>query len=229
LSGQSVRMYWRVFRVFFKWCAENELITESPAASISQPKAVILEVIPFTEDEIQTMLKSAGSKRNRALIMLLLDTGVRVGEMSRMMVKDLNQNTNSIQIHPFMSGIKSKSRTVYIGKKTQKSLWLYLAERGDLNPEDPLISTIGGSPLDRHSVKCIFKRLIQRTGIQRIYAHKFRHTFAIEYLRSGGDVFTLQTLLGHSSLDMVRHYCNIASLDIAEAHRRNSPVDRLKI
>jgi integrase/recombinase XerD len=62
-------------------------------------------------------------------------------------------------------------------------------------------------------------RLAEKAGVKEAHPHKFRHTFTITYLRSGGDVFTLQALLGHSSVDRVRHYAQIAEVDVAQAHR----------
>ncbi|MGA2821597.1 MAG: site-specific integrase [Anaerolineales bacterium] len=67
--------------------------------------------------------------------------------------------------------------------------------------------------------------ITKKAGVPNAYRHKLRHTFAITYLRSGGDVFTLQQILGHGSLDMVRYYARIAQSDIPQAHRKASPVD----
>jgi integrase/recombinase XerD len=79
------------------------------------------------------------------------------------------------------------------------------------------------------SLRQLIKNLAEKAGVDDAYPHKFRHTFAITYLRSGGDIFTLQALLGHSSLDIVRHYARIAEIDIEQAHRKASPADNWRL
>ena len=69
-------------------------------------------------------------------------------------------------------------------------------------------------------------RIKKKIGNDKIHAHRFRHTFAVEYLRNGGDIFTLQYFLGHSSLEMVKRYLYYATDDRKEMHRRASPADR---
>jgi site-specific recombinase XerD len=86
-----------------------------------------------------------------------------------------------------------------------------------------------GIPLTGNSMKLAFARLAQRSGVRRLHAHLCRHTFATRFLTNGGDVFTLQQILGHSTLEMVRHYVNLAASDIIINHRRCSPLDRLKL
>jgi site-specific recombinase XerD len=78
-------------------------------------------------------------------------------------------------------------------------------------------------------MKLMFARLGQRSGVQRLHAHLCRHTFATRFLVNGGDVFTLQQILGHSTLEMVRNYVNLASNDIIINHQRFLPLDRLNL
>ncbi len=86
-----------------------------------------------------------------------------------------------------------------------------------------------GTRLTENSVKLMFARLAQRSGLKRLHAHLCRHTFATRFLINGGDVFTLQQILGHSTLEMVRHYINLASSHITMQHRKFSPPDRLNL
>ena len=83
--------------------------------------------------------------------------------------------------------------------------------------------------MNKNALRLIMARLGKKSGVKNCHPHRFRHTFAITYLRSGGDLFTLQSLLGHSTLDMVQHYARIAEIDVEQAHRRASPADNWRL
>jgi integrase/recombinase XerD len=119
-----------------------------------------------------------------------------------------------------------KGRVVYLGKAARRSMWRYLAEREDAADIDaPLFLGHHSRRLRRDTLRQLLKDLGRRAGVKNCHAHRFRHTFAVTYLRSGGDVFTLQAILGHSTLAMVQHYARLAQLDVEKAHRKASPVD----
>jgi len=80
-----------------------------------------------------------------------------------------------------------------------------------------------------NAVKLIFARLAQRSGVKRLHAHLCRHTFATNYLINGGDVFSLQQILGHTSLEMVRRYVTLASAQVRVQHRKFSLMDRMNL
>jgi integrase/recombinase XerC/integrase/recombinase XerD len=129
-------------------------------------------------------------------------------------------------------GKGKKERIVPIGSNAQRALQRYLF-RYRSNPAlpqtDNVFLSIHGEPLTENSMKLTFTRLAKRSGVQRLHAHLCRHTFATRFLINGGDVFTLQQILGHSTLEMVRHYVNLASNHIAIQHQRFSPLDRLNM
>jgi len=126
-------------------------------------------------------------------------------------------------VAPFGSGQKTKSRTAYLGRVAQRAMWLYLAKRQKTVPKDKLFE------LDAESIRSLFKRLGEWAGVNNVHPHRLRHTFAINYLRNGGDIYSLKYLLGHSSLDMVERYLHLTAADASNAHRKASPADNWRL
>ena len=105
-------------------------------------------------------------------------------------------------------------------------MWRYLATRDDgEDPDAPLFLGKLQRRLNKGVLRQLIARLGEKAGITHAHPHRFRQTFAITYLRPGGDVFTLQALLGHSTLEMVKCYARIALLDLEQTPRKASPVD----
>jgi len=162
----------------------------------------------------------------------LLDSGVRASEFCAFRVSDFDPKRGKLEIrHGTGGGAKGgKGRAVYLGKTARNALWRYLAQRDDgEEPNAPLFVVREGRPFNPSSLRHIIKSIAARADVKDAHPHRFRHTGAITYLRSGGDVFTLQSLLGHGSLEMVRHYARIAQVDVEQAHRKASPVDNWRL
>lgn len=218
---------------------------------VPPPKFKIAPIEVFKQDEIEKMLKACAysreaqpynrkkfamkrptANRDQAIILVLLDTGLRAMELCKLTIKDIDIKTGKVEVsHGVVGGAKGgKGRTVYMGKSTRRAVWRYLNEREDGdNPEAPVFIGIYDRPLNPNALRQLIVSIAIRAGVKGAHPHKFRHTMAITYLRSGGDVFTLQSLLGHGSLDMVRHYANIAQVDVEQAHRKASPVDNWRL
>lgn len=244
LAPGSIGKIWCAIRSFFGW-AQVDLGVPRPDLQLTMPKWLPKEVVPFTDDDIRALLgtcnrtrKTEGrrnpfdmarptAKRDRALLLFLLDTGVRASELARLTIGDVDLQKGEVSIKPYLSGKKSRPRTVYIGRGARSALWKYLTERGNPEPDEPLfLSSKTESSLDRSGLRQLIVRLARRAGVKNAHPHKFRHTFAIQFLRNGGDVFSLQRLLGHSSLAIVKHYLALADDDAGKAHKGASPVDR---
>ena len=157
------------------------------------------------------------------MILFLLDTGVRLGELCRVKIQDINLEDGAVLIAPFSSGQKTMPRYVYLGQTTRKFLWRYLANEEKPRPEDLVFG------LPAKTTRNIIEKIAKQAAVINCHPHRFRHTFAIEYIRNGGDPFTLQRLLGHSTLDMVRHYVNVVETDKKRMHDKASPADVWKL
>jgi len=129
-------------------------------------------------------------------------------------------------------GKGGKERIVPFGASAEKALLRYLL-RFRPGPFNPTIRcfflTQDGKPVTRNCMKMVFQRIARKSGVNRLHPHLCRHTFATNYLLNGGDVFSLQQILGHTTLEMVRRYVTLASTHVTVQHRKFSPMDRLNL
>lgn len=247
----SLANAWCALRMFDKFLMD-EFKTESMTTKIKKPTWKSPEIKPFTKEEIKKLLsdldytsyaktsnrktfrmKRRKGKRDACLILLLLDTGLRAGEVVRLTISDYNETTGEIRIKPFGTGRKTKPRTVYLGKVARRAAWRYLVERkneGELRSDDPFFVTDQNRPLTVNALCLLCRRLGERSGVENVHPHRFRHTFAIEFLRNGGNIFILsEKLLGHSDLKMTRRYLAIVDDDASKEHKQASPADRWRL
>lgn len=246
LSPKTIHNYWITLSSFYTW-AQAEFGLPSPMKGVRRPDYEEPPVEPFTQDEVERLLQACDycamartqerrrfamrrptGLRDRALILLLLDTGLRASELCALRVGDVDLKTGRVDVkHGAAGGAKGgKGRVVYLGKNSRAQLWRYLSKRSDVDdPQAPLFLGKFNRPMRNTTLRQVITTLGEKAGVKKSHPHRFRHTFAITYLRSGGDLFTLQALLGHASLEMVQHYARVALVDISQAHRRASPVD----
>jgi integrase/recombinase XerD len=149
-----------------------------------------------------------------------------------LLIGNVDLNTGKVNVlHGVRGGAKGgKGRTVFLGKTARRAVWRYLADRDDRDdPDEPLFVGKTNRAFNKDALRQVINALGKKAGVKKCYPHRFRHTFSITYLRSGGDVFTLQMLLGHSSLDMVKRYARVAEIDAERVHRKASPADNWRL
>ncbi len=233
LSASSVHGHVRTLRAFFSWLVSEGFIESNPAKDLKPPKVYQKVVSTLSDDEIREILAlftpmNSSNARNQTIFMLMLDTGLRMGELINLNMDDVHMNEGLLKV--ISKG--EKERIVPMGSNAQRALQRYLF-RYRPKPFHPSIDnvflSVAGKPLTDNSVKLLFSRLAERSGVTRLHAHLCRHTFATRFLINGGDVFTLQQILGHSTLEMVRHYVNLASNHVAIQQQKFSLLDRLNI
>jgi integrase/recombinase XerD len=178
------------------------------------------------------VMRLPNAHRDQAIILTLLDTGLRAMELFKLVIRNVDQKTGRVEVKHGVIGVAKggKGRTVYLGKVARRTLWRYLAEREDASdPDAPVFMAQNGRLFNPNSLLQLIQGIADRSEVKNAYPHKFSYTFAITYLRSGGDIFTLQSLLGHASLEMVVHYAQITELDVEQAHRKASSADNWRL
>ena len=233
LAPMSIQNYVRGLRAFFAWLHREGYTEVHLLADLRPPRVPQKLTEVLTEDEIRRILAcfdpdTPTGCRERAIVVLLLDSGLRLSELTNLSLADTYIEQGYLKV----MGKGSKERIVPVGVMTQKLLMRYVY-RHRASParadQDNLFLTLQGRPMTGNAVRLLFSRLARKARVERLHAHLCRHTFATNYLVNGGDVFTLQQILGHSTLEMVKRYVNLASAHVRAQHRKFSPMDSLNL
>lgn len=245
-TERTVQTYARSARAFFHWLVRREAIDRNPFDQVVFPKVGRPRIQTLEPEEFERLLQACtpptesgtlverAAARNRAILWVFYDTGIRVSELCGLRLADLDRKRGLLTVR----GKGSKERRIALGQTCQRHLFHYLdrhrpgaeelAEWGSPE-EDHLFLAETRTPLTKNGIEMLFKRLRERAGImhKRISPHILRHTFALRYLILGNDPFSLQELLGHEDIATVKLYMHMNDTVIQEQKRKYSPGDHL--
>lgn len=220
----------RALKAFFAWLHREGYTKSYRLERLANYKIPARVADVLSEEEIRRVLAACDVKtdwgaRAHAILTLMLDAGLRLSEVTGLRTADVDLEAGWLKV----LGKGGKERIVPFGAATQRTLWRYLNHYRPepLGPDVYFFLTLDGRPLGPSGLQSTIKRIARRSGVERLHPHLCRHTFATRYLINGGDVFSLQQILGHTTLEMVRRYVNLASAHVAVQHRKFSPMDRI--
>jgi integrase/recombinase XerC/integrase/recombinase XerD len=229
VSAYTFRHHAVVLRVFSRWLRDERYTGEHRLERLKTPKVAETVVDILNPEEIRRVLESEPPSthhgtRNHAMLTLALDTGLRMSEITTLERRNLDLDRGILKA----LGKGSKERVVPFGYTTTKALRRYVIHfrpSPGLPQFDCVFLQHNGWPLTKSAMEMVAKRIGRKTGIERFHWHLLRHTLAVNYLVNGGDAFSLQRILGHTTLEMVRKYMHLADVHVRLQHRRYSPMD----
>lgn len=230
LSPSAIRNYVRDLKAFATWLAEEQYTEGHALASVRTPKADETPIEPFTDEELDCIFGAldttdAFDLRDYVLLHTLWDTGMRIGELVSLTLDDVDLKACQMRIQHAKFG---KWRDIGFGRETHKYLTRYLTlcrPQPIVAGDHHLFLALDGYSMKESTVQKICQRLSKRIGVH-IHAHRFRHTFAVNMLRAGTDLRTLQRLMGHADIRILARYLNLTNDEAIRAHQTNSPADR---
>lgn len=231
LAPGGIHAHVRSIKALCTWAHREELLPRNPAARLERPTLPRHRLPTMTREQVSRLLKEAKGTdqplRDVAIVMTLFDTGIRLAEFIGLRMSDIQPERGLIRV----IGKGDKERSVPIGTRALTMLTSYT--RRERRPRHEGVQEVflnrHGQTMTRSGISIRLMRLSKAAGFTREMTapHAFRRGFAVEFLRNGGDVFTLQQILGHTSLEMTRKYVNFLDEDLKAAHLRFSPGDRL--
>lgn len=218
-------------RAFLKWYGDEFAPHDwqNPLKKVKNPKRPEKIQKPMDLESFTKMLGvcppgTFNGDRDRAILLFLLDTGVRKQELTDLIVKDVDLRTGEVVIR---EGKGRVPRHVFIGNNTRRALRVYLSQRKTYEGNDSLWVKQNGKGLAYSSIRQVTRRLAEKAGVPEPGLHDFRRAFAVNSLRNGMDVLTLQRLLGHKDLRVIHKYVALVTDDLKKSHTQYGIVDRL--
>jgi site-specific recombinase XerD len=236
-SDRTIQSYFIYVQAFCRWMMNDIYVPVEVDLShgVKSVRPAPANIQPFSEFHIEQLRvvarRTSQPLRDEAILLFMLDTGVRADELCQLQWGQVQIHNGYGQAEVFGKG--RKKRTVPFSKLAARMLWKYVQET-PRSQMCPVFQTVRGkegkgAAFTRYGLLQLYERLgesAQLTSI-RCSPHTMRHTFAINFLRNGGNVFSLQAILGHTDLKMTQNYCKIAQTDIQNQHAQFSPADSM--
>ncbi len=225
----SVHHYFRPLKTFFRWCVEVGLLVDNPVRSMTMRIPRTLPRVP-EDDDVRRLLRicpqTFEGRRNRALVALLADSGLRISEALRLRIEHVNFSTRTLDVR---GGKGGKDGVGFFGAEAAQTLRAWLGIRREAMLEDFLFVDRKGRSLTRSHAAHILHRLSRRAGLGRkVGPHALRHYAATSILKQTGDLELVRQVLRHESLAMTLRYAQLTRLDVSRKFRRASPLDNLR-
>lgn len=213
LSQRTIRNYTMDLKTFFQYLTE-EGYCDNKFSGVKMIRAERKTIVPIFQNEVEILDKICDPKlpygcRNYCMIHLMLDAGLRVSEVRKLRLRDIDIDNSYIHV---IYGKGSKERTIPMSAKLRKYLYLYINVHRPSCQSETIFVEIGGDPLTENAMKSLFARMKKRSGIERLRPHLLRHTFATAYIMGGGSVEMLRILLGHESIETTQLYMHLAAV-----------------
>lgn len=234
LKDTTQHAHARGVKTWLRWMEAEGDIDQNPMARVAMPRLEQRIPAPYSPDDVRALLDhcdrhTAIGARNYALVLTLLDSGLRASELTGLHVGDVDMRTGLCLV----TGKGRKMRQVRIGAKARGAIVRMLGYREATEPGAPLWAAYDGhgkessKALTPNGLQTTLRRLGRAAGVEPCAPHRFRRTFALWCLRDGMDLHSLRMLMGHSTLDVLQRYLALAGEDIERAHKAHSPADRL--
>jgi integrase/recombinase XerD len=234
----SLRTYLRTLRVFANWLPKppHRYVDESPLRYFKLPRGEETAKVPVETNALRKLLRRAEQEtdsvcgaRGRALLLTLVDGGLRAKELISLTIGDVSLKEGILVIRRSKG---KKPRMVALGEETVRALRRYATlrdgvEGANTGASAPFFQTIHGTAFTYYGLRSWLRRLERDTGVSHVYLHLLRHTSAIETLDAGADIRTVQLKLGHADIRTTQGYLNMAADKVGQLQRAFSPVDRL--
>jgi len=222
----------RALRAFFNFLEREAILPHNPMEGVRLVRQKRAAIQTFSREQLRAILSVPDQRtftglRDYTAMLLMVETGLRVKELLNIRLDDIDFNDNTIRVRAPKS---YQERIVPFQTVVKRALRKYIAVRGSLDT-DILFVNLNNEPLGVKGLQAAIAKYGRIAGIKgvRCSPHTFRHTFAKMAVQNGANIFELQKILGHASLEMVRVYVNLFSSDVVSAHKRFSPVEKLHI
>lgn len=206
----------RIMSSFFSWLEDEDYILKSPVRRIHKVKATKAVKETLSDECLEKLRDQCLHPRDRAIIDLLISTGIRVGELVNLDRSDIDFT----QRECIVLGKGDKERPVYFDAKTKIHLQNYLATRTDSNPALFVSYNAPWNRLSIAGVERFLSNLGSRSQVQHVHPHKFRRTMATMAIEKGMPIEQVQKLLGHSKIDTTLHYALVNQANVKLSHQR---------